>query len=365
MTYLRRRPSFEWQGTPLRVIRIGDKEVGNDRPVMIVAEAGVNHNGKVDLAKKLVDAAKDAGADAVKFQTFAAEKVISRSAPKASYQLDLNNRTETQLEMVKKLQLPQEAFSEIATYAEQENIIFFSTPFDEDSADLLERLSVPVFKISSGDLNHLPFLTYVASKGRPMIVSTGMSTLEDVRSAVETIKLCGNENIILTHCVSSYPAPIKDANLRAINTLQSVFDVPIGYSDHTLGFEVAMCAVALGACLIEKHLTLDKSLPGPDHKASLDPPEFARMAKAIRLVEQALGSYTKAPTESELDVMRVARRSIVASRDIAEGEIITREKIDFKRPATGLPPFSLSAVLGRRAKRDIGADNAIKADDLA
>jgi len=331
---------------------------------MIVAEAGVNHNGRLDLAKKLVDAAKNSGADAIKFQTFVAERVVSRLAPKATYQIDTQEPGETQLQMVKKLELSRSNFAEIARYAGRREIVFISTPFDEDSADFLERLGVPAFKISSGDLTHTPFLSHVAKKGRPMIVSTGMSTLDDVKVAVEAVRSCGNREILLTHCVSSYPAPIGEANLRIMETLRSAFEVPVGYSDHTLGFEVAIAAVALGACLIEKHITLDKSLPGPDHRASLDPAEFARMTKAIRLVEQALGSRTKSYAESERDVMRVARRSIVASRDILEGETIHRDMLDFKRPATGLPPSRLPLVLGRQARRKILADEAIEEEDL-
>jgi len=347
-----------------RTVRIGDRDVGEGHPVMVVAEAGVNHNGRLDLAKRLVDAAKDAGANAVKFQTFVAEKVVSRFAPKASYQFDSKKRDETQLEMEMTLQLPPDAFSEIARHAERKGILFFSTPFDESSADLLEQLGVPVFKISSGDLTHIPFLTYVARKARPMIISTGMSTLDEIRTAVEAVMSSGNQQIVLTHCVSSYPAPTEEANLRAIHTLKSDFKFPVGYSDHTLGFEVAIAAVALGACLIEKHLTLDKSLPGPDHRVSLDKLEFARMTKAIRLVEQALGSPSKSPTRSEQDVMKVARRSIVARRDIAEGEVIAPDMIDFKRPATGLAPSKLSLVLGRQAIRTIRADEAIRNEDL-
>ena len=338
--------------------------VGEDRPVLIVAEAGVNHNGRLDLAKRLVDTAKDVRADAVKFQTFVASRVISRLAPKANYQIDQRAREETQLEMASKLQLAANDFRAISEHAEKRGILFFSTPFDEESADLLEELGVPMFKISSGDLTHLPFLEYVAKKGRPMIISTGMSTLEEVRSAVETVRSCGNEEIVLTHCVSSYPARAEDVNLRAMNTLRSAFQVPVGYSDHTLGFEVAVAAVASGACLIEKHLTLDKSLEGPDHKASLDPPEFLHMTKAIRLVELALGSGTKTPSKSEREIMRVARRSIVARRDIQEGDVITRDMIDFKRPATGFPPSSLSEVLGGRAARTIRADESIGPKDM-
>jgi len=293
-----------------------------------------------------------------------AERVVSRLAPKATYQIDTQEPGETQLQMVKKLELSRSNFAEIARYAGRREIVFISTPFDEDSADFLERLGVPAFKISSGDLTHTPFLSHVAKKGRPMIVSTGMSTLDDVKVAVEAVRSCGNREILLTHCVSSYPAPIGEANLRIMETLRSAFEVPVGYSDHTLGFEVAIAAVALGACLIEKHITLDKSLPGPDHRASLDPAEFARMTKAIRLVEQALGSRTKSYAESERDVMRVARRSIVASRDILEGETIHRDMLDFKRPATGLPPSRLPLVLGRQARRKILADEAIEEEDL-
>ncbi|MDI6917988.1 MAG: N-acetylneuraminate synthase, partial [Thermoplasmatales archaeon] len=299
-------------------VKIGNRIIGKGNPCFIIAEAGVNHNGEMNLAKKLIDTAKNAKADAVKFQTFKTGKILIKEAPKAEYQKETTGEG-TQYEMIKKLELSEKDFKELAGYAKQRGIMFLSTPFDEESADLLEKLNVPAFKIGSGDLTNLPLLEYIAKKDKTIIISTGMATLDEVRDAVNAIKNAGNNQIILLHCTSNYPAKIGDCNLRAMHTLEKEFNVPVGYSDHTLGITVSVAAVAMGASVIEKHFTLDKNLPGPDHRASLEPDELKEMVKKIRNVEKALGTGEKKPAESEMETQKVARKSIVAKVNIQKG----------------------------------------------
>lgn len=337
-----------------KTVHIGSRKVGTGEPAFVMAEAGVNHNGSLELARQLVDAAADAGADAVKFQTFRAEQLVSRTAPKAEYQRERTDATESQLDMLRRLELPPEAHRELNSYCQQRGIIFLSTPFDRASADLLEALDVPAFKIGSGEITNRPLLEYVARKGKPVILSTGMSYLSEVNEAVRTMQESGCKELILLHCVSNYPAKASDANLRAMETMAAAFQVPVGYSDHTLGIEVPVAAVALGACLIEKHLTLDRSLPGPDHHASLSPAEFAEMTRAIRKVETALGDGRKQPMPAEVDVCRAARRSLVAACEIPAGTRIEEGMVAAMRPGTGLPPFLLPKLLGRVVRRRIG-----------
>jgi len=332
--------------------------------VFIIAEAGVNHNGDIRLAYKLVDAAKEAGADAVKFQTFKAENVVSKIAEKAEYQEKTTNSEESQYEMIKKLELSFEDFVKIKDYCDKKGIIFLSTPFDYESVDFLESL-VPLYKIPSGEIANLPFLEYIAKKGKPTILSTGMSTLGEVEEAVKTIiNVNSSLPLVLLHCVSSYPAKYEDVNLKAILTLKEAFKLPVGYSDHTLGIEIAIAAVSLGAKVIEKHFTLDRGLPGPDHKASLEPDELRAMVKAIRNVEKALGNGIKKPTQNEHEVMKVARRSLVAARDIRAGEIIKKSDILIKRPGTGIPPKFKEIFIGMRPTRDIKKDNPFSWEDF-
>jgi N,N'-diacetyllegionaminate synthase len=345
--------------TQLRSITIGDKQVGPGHSVFIIAEAGVNHNGDLEMARKLVEVAVAAGADAVKFQTFRAEAVASPNAPKAQYQIDTTGNSETQLEMLRRLELSPRAHHEIQELCRQSGIIFLSTPFDEAAADLLAQLEVPAFKISSGDITNLPLLAHVARKGKPVILSTGMSDLDEVAEAVTAIQNEGSDQLILLHCVTNYPASATDINLRAMRTMTEAFGVPVGYSDHTTGIEIPMAAVALGACVIEKHFTLDRDLPGPDHRASLEPAELRAMIEGIRKVEAALGDGRKAPASSELDTARIARRSLVAVGDISAGSRIVREMIAAKRPGTGLPPAKLSLILGRTALVDITAGSML------
>lgn len=336
-------------------VSIGPWRIGPDQPCFIIAEAGVNHNGSREMAFRLVDAAVHAQANAVKFQTFVSEQVISAAAPKAAYQRETTGSGESQLEMVKKLEFPPQVFGEIQNYCKSAGILFLSTPFEESSADVLEALDVPAFKIPSGEVTNFPFLKHVARKGRPMIVSTGMADLEEVRAAVGVIRNCGHPELILLHCVSSYPANPASVNLRSMHTLAQEFSVPIGFSDHTLGIEVALAAAALGATVIEKHLTLDKTLPGPDHRASLEPNEFAAMVRGIRMVESALGDGRKRPSPEELDTASVARKSLVSTRALTRGTILTEDAVAIRRPGTGLAPAMRSQLIGRRLSRDIAA----------
>lgn len=331
--------------------------------VFIIAEAGVNHNGNIDIAKRLVDAAVKAGADAVKFQTFVPEELVTREADRAAYQqINMPGRQETQLEMIRRLALGYEQFCELKAYCDEAGIVFLSTPFDYYSADFLDDLGVPIFKIASGELVNYPFLRYLAAKKKPLLLSTGMATLGEVEEALEVVQCAGGNEITLLHCISNYPASYDEVNLRAMLTLEHAFGLPVGYSDHTEGIEIAVAAVALGACVIEKHFTLDRHMEGPDHKASLEPDELAAMVRAIRNVEKAMGDGRKRPTVSEKEIMKVARRSLVASRDIKAGEIITEDKLAVKRPGTGIPPKMWDLIIGRRARVDIPADTVLTWD---
>ncbi len=331
-----------------------------EKGCFIIAEAGVNHNGKVELAYKLIDAAKEAGADAVKFQTFKAEKVVSSVASKATYQKkNTENTEESQLEMIKKLELKSEGFKVLKEYCDKKGIIFLSTPFDFESVDVLEPL-VPVYKVASGELINIPLLKYIASKGKPMIISTGMARIGEVEEALTAIEEV-NPNIekVLLHCTTNYPCPYKEVNLKAMLTLKETFKLPVGYSDHTLDIEVPIAAVALGAKVIEKHFTLDRNLPGPDHKASLEPNELKAMVKAIRNIERALGDGIKKPNESEIEIMKVTRKSLVAGKYMKEGHILTEKDLEIKRPGTGIQPKDIDKVVGLKINRDIKKDEVI------
>ena len=348
----------------LKKIKINDQYIGEGESTFIIAEAGVNHNGKMDLAKMLVDVAKDAGVDAVKFQTFKSEQLVSSSVEMAEYQKENTGKQETQLEMLKRLELSYDNFKELKDYCDKKKIMFLSTPHTSDAVDFLELL-VPAYKIGSGDLNNLPFLKKIASKAKPIILSTGMSNLEEVKGAVKTIKQTGNEEIILLHCTTNYPCPFEEVNLKAMLTLANEFsDLPCGYSDHTLGITVPIMAVALGAKVIEKHFTLDKTLSGPDHKASLNPDELKQMVIAIRGVEKAFGDGIKRPNPSEEKILEVARKSIISKANIPKGAKITEEMLVIKRPGTGIQPKYLDKVINKRAKKDIKKDTLISIEDL-
>lgn len=328
--------------------------------IFIIAEAGVNHNGDMKLAKKLVDAAKSAGADAVKFQTFKAECLVSKTAQKAEYQKKAAEAEESQLEMLKKLELTYSGFKELKEYCAQKGIVFLSTAFDLDSIDFLESLEIPIFKVPSGEITNLPYLIKIAGTGKPVILSTGMSDLEEVEWALKVLRENGAGAITLLHCNTQYPTPFENANLLAMPTLKERFGVAVGYSDHTLGIEAPIAAVALGAAVIEKHFTLDKNLEGPDHKASLDPQELTAMVTSIRNIEAALGDGIKKPSASEMLNKPAARKSIVAKRNIAKGEIFTENNLTIKRPGNGISPMRWFEVLGTSAARDFCEDELIE-----
>jgi N,N'-diacetyllegionaminate synthase len=328
--------------------------------VFIIAEAGVNHNGRLDLAYQLIDVAKDAGADAVKFQTFKAENVVSRLADKAEYQKKTTGSNESQFEMIKKLEISFDDFIKLKKYCDKKEIIFLSTPFDHQSIDFLYDL-IDIYKIPSGEIINHPYLKHIAAKNKPIIMSTGMANLGEVGEAINTILSVNSKaNISLLHCTTNYPAPYEEVNLKAMQTLAVAFKLPVGYSDHTLGIEVPVAAVAMGAKIIEKHFTLDKKLSGPDHKASLEPSELKEMVKAIRNIEIALGDGIKKPNKSEIEIMKVARRSLIATRDIRVGEIIKESDIAIKRPGTGILPKFKEIVIGMKLINDIRQDEPFR-----
>ncbi len=347
----------------MKSISIGKHEVDSGR-TFIIAEAGVNHNGDLSLAKALVDATAASGADAVKFQTFVTEDVITKSAPKAAYQTRNTRGSESQFEMIKHLELSREAHFELAAYASQRGVTFLSSPFDERSVDLLGEIGVPAFKIASGEIVNWPLLQKAARFGRPMIVSCGMSTIGEVEEAIQVINDAGNQQVVLLHCTSNYPTSSADVHLRVMDTLRQAFSLPVGYSDHTIGISVPVAAVARGAAVIEKHFTLDKSLPGPDHVVSLEPNELATMVRMIREVETSLGDQTKRVLRAEEEIRTVARKSIVAARELVPGMVLDRHSVAFKRPGTGIYPKALETILGRTVLEHIYPDQLIRWDQL-
>lgn len=327
--------------------------------VLVIAEAGVNHNGNMDCAKRLVDVAGECGADAVKFQTFVSENCISRWADKAAYQKNTTGETENQLAMVKKLELTFAQFTELKSYCESKKIIFLSTPFDIESADFLYQLGLDIFKIPSGEITNYPLLKRIGQFGKKVIMSTGMCTLPEIRAAVELLKGQGTESISLLHCNTQYPTPMEDVNLRAMLRMQDEFGLPVGYSDHTNGIEVPIAAAALGASVIEKHFTLSREMEGPDHRASLEPDELKKMTESIRNIEKALGVQEKLVTDSERENLAVVRKSIVAAVPIKCGEVFTESNITTKRPGTGISPMRWNEMLGTIADRDFEEDELI------
>jgi N,N'-diacetyllegionaminate synthase len=328
--------------------------------ITIVAEIGVNHNADMDIAAKMIAAAKNAGADVAKFQTAKPEQLISRFAPKADYQKRNTASGESQLEMVKKLVLPFGDFIVLKQMCDKIGIAFCSTPFDLESVDFLKTLDMPFWKIPSGEITNLPYLIKIAKTAKPAVVSTGMCTMGEARDAVSVLKSNGAGEITALHCNTEYPTPYEDANLRAMLRMRDELDVKVGYSDHTLGIEVPIAAAALGAAVIEKHFTLDRNMEGPDHKASLEPDELAAMVKAVRNIELALGSGEKMPSPSEKKNMAIARKSIVARRGIKAGEALTEENITAKRPGNGISPMRWFEVLGTEAIRDFEEDELIE-----
>jgi N,N'-diacetyllegionaminate synthase len=328
----------------------------------IIAEAGVNHNGLLDLAKKLVDVAVEAGADVVKFQTFKADKLVSQTAEKAEYQKETTAADESQHEMIQKLELDENAHRELIDYCERKKIMFLSTPFDLDSIDMLKNFGIPIFKIPSGEITNLPYLRHVGSLGRKIILSTGMADLGEIEGALNVLVKEGLpiDKITILHATTEYPCPIEEVNLLAMQTIRDAFGCNVGYSDHTRGIEVAIAAVAMGASVIEKHFTLDRNLPGPDHKASLEPNELKEMVKSIRNIDKAVGDGIKRPSKSEAKNIPVARKSLVAKCAIIKGELFSEANLTVKRPGTGLSPMRWDEILGCKAPRGFEVDELIE-----
>lgn len=327
--------------------------------IFIIAEAGVNHNGDIDIAKKMIDAASEAGVDAVKFQTFKAEKIVSMNAPKAEYQIENSNNTESQFQMLKKLEIDKRTHIELMKYCKEKNVMFLSTPFDIDSIHMLVELGIGIIKIPSGEITNLPHLREVARQKKKVILSTGMSNMQEVKDAVQVLKQYGAEDITVLHCNTQYPTPMEDVNLRAMIHMKHELNLEVGYSDHTQGVEVPIAAVAMGATVIEKHFTLDKTMEGPDHKASLEPNELKEMVKAIRNIEKALGNGEKNKTQSEVDNVAIVRKSIVAACKIEKGELFTEKNLTVKRPGNGISPMKWDEMIGKVADKTYKADEMI------
>lgn len=334
-------------------------EIGGFR-TFVIAEAGVNHNGDIDLAKELIHEAKNANADAIKFQTFIAEELVTDYAPKAEYQKKTTSKDESQFKMIKALELSFESFIELKNHAESQKILFLSTPFDEPSVRFLADLAVPAFKVGSGDMNNILLLELIINQKKPILLSTGMATFDEISDIYQFLEQKGVRELLLFHCTTEYPAPFDSLNLRVISHLKTLFNVPIGYSDHSQGIEVPKLAVTAGANAIEKHFTLNTNLPGPDHKASIEPEEFKEMVETIRFTEKILGASEKKITEVEKQNRIVARKSIVAKRDIPKSATLTLEDLTLKRPGDGLPPTIINQVIGKRAKKTIPKDKQIR-----
>ena len=332
------------------------------KKVFIIAEAGVNHNGSIELAKKLIDVAVDSGVDAVKFQTFKASNLVSKNAQKADYQKkNMNDADDSQFNMLKKLELDVNTHKELISYCNSKNIMFLSTPFDHDSIELLNSLGLEIFKVPSGEITNLPYLRHIGKLNKQVILSTGMADIGEIEDALDVLIDAGTqkEKITILHANTMYPTPMEDVNLKAMITIGNTFDCKYGYSDHTLGIEVDIAAVAMGASCIEKHFTLDKTMEGPDHKASLEPDELISMVKAIRNIELALGSSIKKPSKSETPNIQIARKSIVADCDIQKGEIFTEDNLSIKRPGNGINPMRWDEIVGTIASKDYNQDELI------
>jgi pseudaminic acid synthase len=350
------RPSFH----------IGNRPVGSGHPCYVIAEAGSNHNRDLPTALRLIEVAAEAGADAVKFQTYTADGLYSRHTPDISYlrEQGLVGERESVWELIKRVEIPWEWHHELARHAEEVGITFLSTPFEEAAIDLLEEVGVPAYKIASYEVNHLPLIERAAQTGKPLLISTGMASLGDIERALDTAVAAGARDVLVMHCAVNYPPRFEDLNLRAITTLRHAFQVPIGWSDHTMGHTADVVAVALGACAVEKHYTLSRNQEGPDHRFALEPDELAAMVGAIRDAEASLGSTVKRVTDAEAEMFRLGRRSLVAARDLATGEPITRADIAVKRPGFGIPVHDMAQVLDRHAAHDIARDQVLQWDDL-
>lgn len=338
--------------------------IGPGERSFLIAEIGVNHNGSIATAKKMIDKALEANVDAVKFQTFFADDLVTKDSPQAKYQKENTKINQTQYQLLKRLGLTRTDFRELKEYCGKVGILFLSSPFSETAADLLDELGIEAFKIPSGEITNLPFLEHVSRKNKPIILSTGMATLEEVKEAVDVIENAGGKEIVLLQCTSAYPAKPEHTNLRAMETMRSVFNYPVGFSDHTIGCEIAIASVAMGADVIEKHFTLDKNMEGPDHKASIDPGELQYLVKSIRKIEDAFGDGQKMPTADEIEIAELVRKSIIAKEDILADEEITRNKLIISRPGNGLPPKSLHLIIGKKAKKEIKAGTLISMEQI-
>jgi len=333
-----------------------------NKQCFIIAEIGVNHNGSIKIAKKLIDAAKESFVDSVKFQIYNTEKLVKQNLKKEPYQIK-NNDNENQFEMLKRLELNFKEFKELSEYSKRKNIIFLATPYDEESADFIEELNVPIFKIGSGEITHLHLIKHIAKKNKQIILSTGASTIPEIRDAIKTIEFMNNKNIILLHCTSNYPTKLKDVNLKAMITLKK-FGYPVGFSDHTTSNEPSIAAVSLGACVIEKHFTLNRNMEGPDHNASIEPCDLKKFVQSIRNTELLLGSFEKKPTKSEKITIQLGRRSIISFKDIKKGEIFKKEHIAIKRPGTGISSKYLEDFINKKASRNIKKDTLLNWNDI-
>jgi len=344
----------------ISIVKIGNFTIGPGSQCFIIAEAGVNHNGDINLAKQLIKKAKECGADCIKFQTFKAEHVASANAPKASYQLKTTDPKESQIKMLKKLELPSESYGELIQFSKEQGIIFLSTPYNLDDVNFLDELGVQAFKLASMHAVEPNIIKHVARKGKPLILSTGMATLGEIDEAVKLFRETGNEQLVLLQCTTNYPSRQEDANLLSMRTMRDAFDVLVGYSDHTQDDTACIVSVALGATVIEKHFTLDKNLPGPDQSTSYEPKEFSRLIGVIRNAEKVLGSASKEPCEMEKINTAGMRRSLVSKKNIPAGTEITENMLTCKRPATGLSPRYIDYVVGKKARKDIPADSLIQ-----
>jgi sialic acid synthase SpsE len=340
--------------------------VGPGHPCYVIAEAGSNHNRDLDTARRLIEVAADAGADAVKFQTYTAEGLYSRRTPDMRYLKDqgLVGERESVWDLIKRVEIPWEWHADLARHAAEAGITFLSTPFEEAAVDALEEVGVPAYKLASYEVNHLPLIAHAARTGKPLLISTGMASLGDIERALDTAAQAGAEDLLILHCAVNYPPRFEDLNLRAITTLRSAFDIPIGWSDHTPGHTADVVAVALGACAVEKHYTLSRDQAGPDHPFALEPDELKSMIVAIRDAEASLGSSVKRVTEPEAEMFRLGRRSLVAAHDLPAGGVITRDDIAVKRPGFGIPVQEIAQVVGRHTARDVAEDEVLQWDDL-
>jgi len=349
----------------MKNITIGIREIGENSKIFLIAEAGVNHNGDINLAKDLVTIAAEAKVDAIKFQTFISDELLLKTTKKAEYQRTSTNEDENFYEMIKKYEFTKEQFRIIKSYCDNKGIIFLSTPFDPISVEWLEELEIPAYKIGSGDLNNLPLLKLICTKKKPILLSTGMATLTEKKESIKFIKSNGIDEIILFQCTSNYPTPLEQINLNVIDTYKKVFpDVLLGFSDHSLGIIASIGAAAKGVKVIEKHFTLDKKMKGPDHKASLSPEELKNWVENIRNLEKTLGSSNKKPTKTELEIAKIARKSVVTIKNLKKGDILTKENLSIKRPGYGITPVDFEKIIGKKVNKDIPKDSLIIWEDI-